>query len=447
MEFLVIPTPEDIKRDIIKGHFKKVEREIKGRLKQNIPQNISKKLIFELYRMQILKSTYRINEKEAFKILKKKLKGLTIQEFRDLTQKGILDWMYIDGVPFYESRFDSNLFFNYQEFRERQRITENLKLNKKRRKLIDSRLSELIKKQKTKAYQVRAKISIERTEPNGSNINVWLPFPKEEFQQSEVRLLSSSHEPLIAPNEVGQRTVCMRGMDTEVFYIEFSYKIHEWIGMKKLYTQKPSKEDLSEKLPHIVFTPYLYNLIDLIFNGEDLRSLEDITKARRIYDFITLNVNYSYVLPYALYDNIPEYVATVLKGDCGFQALLFITICRMVDIPAKWQSGWSITPISASPHDWALIYLGDYGWVPVDLSFGGARRDNEDLRLFYFTNLDGFRMFSNTEFQSEFYPRKISWRLDPYDNQIGEMEIIEKQEYGYIIDTKSKIEVIEFTTI
>ncbi len=236
-------------------------------------------------------------------------------------------------------------------------------------------------------------------------------------------------------------------MDTEEFYIEFSYKIHEWIGIQKLYTQKTSGEDLSEKPPHIVFTPYLYNLIDIIFNGEDLRNLEDITKARRIYDFITFNVNYSYVLPYVIYDNISEYVATVFKGDCGFQALLFITLCRMVGIPAKWQSGWSITPISASPHDWALIYLEDYGWVPVDLSFGGARRDNEDLRLFYFTNLDGFRMFSNTEFQSDFYPKKISWRLDPYDNQIGEMEIIEKQEDNYIIDTKSKIEVIEFTTI
>ncbi len=183
MEFLVFPTPEDIRRDIIKGYFKKAEREIKERLRQNIPQDMIKKLLFELYRMQILKSTYRINEKEAFKILKRKLNGLTIQEFCELTQKGILDWMYIDGVPFYESRFDSNLFFNYQEFKERRKVTEDLKLNKKRRKLIDNRLSELIKKQKTKSYQVRAKISIKRTKPNNSNINVWLPFPKEEFQQ------------------------------------------------------------------------------------------------------------------------------------------------------------------------------------------------------------------------------------------------------------------------
>jgi len=444
VNFLEFPTPEDIKTHIIRGELKKAENEIKQRLEHKIPKGLNQKLHFELYRIKVLRKVYNLNEKEAYNVLKRKLKGLNKKEFSELTNKGILDWIYIDNLRFFENRFDSNLFFNHHEFKIRQKITNDVKKTKKRKALIDKAISRLFKNEKTLRYEVRAKVSIKRKHPSDEKVRVWLPFPKEEFQQCDVKLLSASHDYTIAPNNIGQRTIYMEGKDTEEFYVEFSYKIHEWIGSQKLYTQKPSEDDLSEKAPHIKFTPYLYNLLDVIFHDEDIKNLDDITKARRIYDFVTLNVNYSYVLPYVMYDNIPEYVATVFKGDCGFQALLFITLCRMVGVPAKWQSGWSITPISASSHDWALVYLEKYGWVPVDLSFGGGRRENENLRLFYFTNLDGFRMFANTEFQGEFYPKNISWRQDPYDNQTGEMEIITKQEDGYVLDTESKIEVLEF---
>ena len=57
---------------------------------------------------------------------------------------------------------------------------------------------------------------------------------------------------------------------------------------------------------------------------------------------------------------------------------------------------------------------------------------------YYFGNLDIFRMPANSEIQSEFVPEKKWLRIDPIDNQRGEMEyedhglafeqIIEKQE-------------------
>jgi len=41
---------------------------------------------------------------------------------------------------------------------------------------------------------------------------------------------------------------------------------------------------------------------------------------------------------------------------------------------------------------------------------------------------------------------KYSWRSDPYDNQVGEMEYTDVDK-GCIIDTRSEIEVLKFDEI
>ena len=48
---------------------------------------------------------------------------------------------------------------------------------------------------------------------------------------------------------------------------------------------------------------------------------------------------------YFTISNISEYAATNLKGDCGVQAILFITLCRIAGIPAKWQSGLYVSTL------------------------------------------------------------------------------------------------------
>jgi transglutaminase-like putative cysteine protease len=127
---------------------------------------------------------------------------------------------------------------------------------------------------------------------------------------------------------------------------------------------------------------------------------------------------------YITIENIPEYAALGKKGDCGVQALLFITLCRITGIPARWQSGLYTTKYTAGSHDWAQFYIAPYGWLFADCSLGGnAYREKDELRReFYFGNLDPFRMPANREFQREFVLAKAHLRADPYDNQRGEVE-------------------------
>jgi transglutaminase-like putative cysteine protease len=91
-----------------------------------------------------------------------------------------------------------------------------------------------------------------------------------------------------------------------------------------------------------------------------------------------------------IYSNfeIPLYPSKTLKeglGDCDDQAILFITMCRSIGIPAYLQIGvlihssindnktsWNghLTSIQNGVgwHGWAMVYIPPWGWLPVDLT-------------------------------------------------------------------------------
>ena len=176
-------------------------------------------------------------------------------------------------------------------------------------------------------------------------------------------------------------------------------------------------------------------LTDEIAGGET-RPLE---KARRIYDFVTTKIRYSYMRSYLTLPVIPEYAAAGRKGDCGVQAVLFITMCRIAGIPARWQSGLYANPGRVGNHDWARFYTREYGWLYADCSFGGGahRAGNEEWRRFYFGNLDPWRMPSCRRFQSDFEPPMERLRSDPYDAQSGEAELSGKKHDRHAFETET----------
>ena len=82
-----------------------------------------------------------------------------------------------------------------------------------------------------------------------------------------------------------------------------------------------------------------------------------LVRARSIYNWMTENFLYSHAVEYSTLKDISEYCLDRRRGDCGQLALLYITLCRINGIPARWQSGWWIFPGGKTIHDWAEIYL------------------------------------------------------------------------------------------
>ena len=152
---------------------------------------------------------------------------------------------------------------------------------------------------------------------------------------------------------------------------------------------------------------------------------EPLVKAKCFYDFITKKINYSFMPSYFCLDRMAERCAMDRVGDCGIQALLFLSLCEAVGIPARWESGLKTEPKFIGAHDWVRFYSAEFGWRAADLSYGGSawKRGDELLHRFYFGNVDPWRMAANARILGETGFPEPEFRADPYDNQVGEMEL------------------------
>ena len=89
-----------------------------------------------------------------------------------------------------------------------------------------------------------------------------------------------------------------------------------------------------------MFTPELRKLSQQIVGDETNPCL----KAKKCYDWIADHIKYSYAIEYSTIRNISDYCRSKGYGDCGQEALLFISLCRLNGVPARWQSGWNTFP-------------------------------------------------------------------------------------------------------
>ncbi|AKI96516.1 transglutaminase-like domain-containing protein [Kosmotoga pacifica] len=444
MFFLNVPLYEELEREEKLGNFKKAKTMISEKLKsESLPSSLRKRLEFELERIDRLIKNYPFNEESARKKLFESIDDFTEEEYHELMAKGLLDYIVVEGEKKFETRFFENLIFALPEYKKRTKKDEK---QEEVRKFLYSRLEALLSGDKPKTYRVNAEIEVKPAieKINGKHVRCWLPFPKVEAQVLDAKLIEVSHNKyFIAPNDAPHRTIYMEDELKEglKFSVRFEYVIREQFNSvdpgKVSNTIVPGfSQYLQEKPPHIVFTPYLKNLTEEIVGNETNPYL----KAKKIYDWITHNVRYSFMHPYALYENIPMFVASNLRGDCGAQASLFITLCRIAGVPARWQSGWYANPFFASPHDWTMFYVEPYGWLPADLSFGGRRPERPEwVNKFYFGNLDAFRMVANSEYMAALQPAKKYLRSDPYDNQVGELETEAGNIYNDAFDSEMKI--------
>ena len=431
IQLMAIALPEDVTKAKWCGDFDRALRLIDRYTEsEKTPECLKTRLKLEREIIQRLPLDYCYTQEQAVELVRRDIPDFTSEELDALRDAGKIDWIYIKGETVYSIRFYETLLSVYPDIAAR--AGKPAKEESEERQLLYQNIVDM-KQNGEASWSIHMRalftISDDAFRP-GEELLVHLPVPKDAINMRDIEIVSTSHPVLkLADIDAPSRTVAFSGKfeKNEPFWVEYKYVStvrYTALDPAAVSAEQPDF-DTGELYPHIRFTPFIRALCDELSAGET----NPLIRARRFYDYCTKVGTYSFMREYfTLPDSIPDYYGTGLKGDCGVQALLFITLCRCAGIPAKWQSGLFVTPYSQGCHDWAQFYIAPYGWLFADCSFGGSayRAGSAERHDFYFGNLDPFRMVANSELQAEFDPPKTQLRIDPFDNQRGEAEYADR---------------------
>lgn len=395
--------------------------------------------------------------------VKKVVPDATAREVERWAQESRARFRLIDGTKFYFRREPQNIFLFSDAAKKRRAAAGNApKKNKfKLTEHLAAVVAEAERFGKVEVEPVRHQITHTLTIPanhpaikTGSVVRVWLPFPQEYRQQRDVKLVSASPQPkLVAPNGVegnpvggaAQRTIYFEQTVTDPTQplkfqevVEFtSYAYYPKLDEARV---QPLPADwnnacLDERLPHIAFTPEIRREVASIVGAET----NSLARARKIFRWVSAHIPWNGEDEYCTIPSFAIKGFSARRGDCGVQNTVFVTMCRIAGIPARWQSGFETKPgESWGMHDWAEIYIAPWGWLPADASYGVQESRDPRIADFYCGHQDSYRWIVNLDWGREFFPPKHSLRSEPADLQRGEVEVDGRNLYFNEWDTDTQ---------
>ena len=446
----------------IDGQFIAASNVLDAALAASPPGTQRKQIEFEMDRLNRICQDFSLSQDDLFSALQQSVSGLTTNEFEEWVREGRFDSRVIDGRRWFMRASVSNLYFRYPSLTSRRtdgsdRTNLVYTILASCRAIKQAALKEGSPCALPKQFDMTMMVSANPdTVPAGRVVRAWLPIPRNYPYQTNFEIVSSS-PPVkdIAPADSSIRSAyfeqaAQTGQSTD-FTLHYRYtRYGVWFDIDpKRVTPFDGKDPAiavyTREAPHVVFTPEMRALSQKIGGGEKNPAL----LAKKFYDWIGENTYYSYAIEYSTIRNISDYCRSRGYGDCGQEAMFFITLCRLNGIPARWQSGWHTFPGIMTIHDWAEIYLAPYGWVPVDpyMSVKAAHyataltpEERHEIRDFYFGGLDQWRMAANDNHSQTLSPPKNSYRSDNVDFQRGELESGDRNiyynQFGYSLVVK-----------
>ena len=345
----------------------------------------------------------------------------------------LIEYMNIDGQEWWFRRGIGNFkLLNHAEFEVRDQASRDAEAASLRKYYDEAMATKADKNGVRNWHRNNITMTIDVKPdmvPAGEVVRVWMPVPYENLRQKNIKLLSSSHPATMSQGSVHHtvymEAVAEKGKPTH-FEINYTYDVGERNLTQEYLLKHVKPYDTGKEVyrrytaseaPHQVVTPAMKALaLDIVGNEKN-----PVLQASKIYDWISANFKWAGAREYSTIPNIPEYVLHIGHGDCGQVSLLYITLCRAIGVPARWESGWMLHPGEVNLHDWSETYFEGIGWVPTDQSFGRSTLATS-LHDYYKAGMDIYRMAANEGIGGEFSPKKTFIRSETVDSQAGEVE-------------------------
>ncbi len=420
------------------GQFQQAERWLRGQVTDPAaPVTSPAATLLEIVRRTRLDFPW--TQDQILAQIRESVPDATVDDLARWVAAGDLQQRSIDGEPRYFSRAASNLFRFNAEARQRRKsppsASGGFDLTAEAERLVrlaeTSSGPEISPIRHTVRYELKVKAGNPRLQP-GAHVRAWLPFPQEYRQQRDVRLIKSSPPVTsISSNGSPHRTAYFEQTladppEPPRFVVEFDFvtsayspKLDPARVSQRQGTGNEVKPFLEERPPHIVMTPKVRQLAQQIV-GHETNPLE---KARKVFHWVSSHVPWCAEMEYCIIPNLSAKGLAARRGDCGVQGITFITLCRAVGVPARWQSGWQTQPGDWNMHDWSEFYVEPWGWLPADASYGVQDHSDPRVRDFFCGHMDPYRLIVNLDYGRPLEPGKTSFRSEPNDFQRGEIEI------------------------
>jgi hypothetical protein len=226
--------------------------------------------------------------------------------------------------------------------------------------------------------------------PKGKTVHVWLPVAQNSFYQKvELKSVDVPGDHLISKEQVyGNKMVYFEAEANAEGKIPFSlvYEVErQEVTPKQL---NMIDEKLKTKfLKANTMVPVSDSLIKTIY-GEQKPKGTGLTLARDLYDKVDAHVKYDKPAGGKWGRGDTLWVCDSKHGNCTDFHSLFISLCRSVGIPGKFEIGFPLPTDKTEGtvggyHCWA--YFANSGkWTPVDISEADK---NPDLKEYYFGRL------------------------------------------------------------
>jgi len=239
--------------------------------------------------------------------------------------------------------------------------------------------------------------------PNKNIIRAWLVQPLNSITQ-KVESFSILPKPQKYYKDIhGNKILYFEFKDQKNFNIKMDIKVTLWKNKINLIKEKFLLPPPSSKL----FQQYTKNEKFL----EQTKDVKDLTKKiidkddfilnniQSVFNFIIKNFKYSYPIKKR---GVKHLNLKQLKGDCGEYSSLFVTMCRILKIPARNSTGFVIFPKRKKivEHGWASVYLKPFGWLDFDPQYASLERDVKK----YFAQRSDYRIIFTNGFNIPLKP-------------------------------------------